>query len=190
MFDISALLGGGGSSPWLPWQPVPGPVPTPPMNDPWLGPPQGAAPPAGNIPGGMLPPTIGPGPAEAGAAHMAKLGIPPGAVFPAASAGFGGSLGAMLNPAPGVGGEVARDAEATTLPPSAQPASGTAPTTAPKNPFAGLSMPQAPEAQRISSPAAPRPTGQIKQGELLALLQSLSGNVPKQLNLASAIGRL
>lgn len=39
----------------------------------------------------------------------------------------------------------------------------------------GVKMPAAPETQRISTPAAPRPTTAIKGGEILALLNMMGG---------------
>lgn len=50
------------------------------------------------------------------------------------------------------------------------------PTPRTPNPYAGLAgavRPQPPQAQRVSTPSAPRPTGQIKQGELMQMLASL-----------------
>jgi len=38
----------------------------------------------------------------------------------------------------------------------------------------GTAMPKQPEGQKISTPAAPRPTGTIKSGELIALLTALN----------------
>jgi hypothetical protein len=38
----------------------------------------------------------------------------------------------------------------------------------------GTAMPKQPELQKISTPAAPRPTGTIKSGELMALLTALN----------------
>ena len=42
----------------------------------------------------------------------------------------------------------------------------------------GVKMPAAPAVQKISSPSAPRPTGQIKGGELIALLNALNSGAP------------
>lgn len=168
------MAGGAGGGPWLPWQPLPqGPAATPP-----------AAPPVG----GSMP--------EAIAGQLARWGVGPGQVLPGLAAPQGGpSVGALLAPGGGmgVGGEVARDAAAAAIPPTAAPASGMAPK-APGmgNPFQGLTMPTAPAAQKVSTPAAPRPTGTIKGGELLALLQALGagGGQPGGLpipSLASAV---
>lgn len=58
----------------------------------------------------------------------------------------------------------------------------------------GIKAPAAPELQRLGTPAAPRPTGTVKSGQLLALLQSLNAgasvgdrNLPS--TLASALRR-
>lgn len=42
----------------------------------------------------------------------------------------------------------------------------------------GVKAPAAPELQRLGTPAAPRPTGQVKSGQLLALLQALNVGQP------------
>jgi len=148
--------------------------------------PSPAAPPAAPI-GGNIP--------EAFAANMARLGVTPAQLGPLLNpqpSSFPG-VGASFNPMPasGVGGEVARDAEQTALPPTAAPTSGMAPTAAAagKNPFAGLTMPTAPAAQRVSTPAGPTTRGAVKGGELLALMQLLQGvgNQYQPLSLANAV---
>ena len=88
--------------------------------------PSPAAPPAAPI-GGNIP--------EAFAANMARLGVTPAQLGPLLNpqpSSFPG-VGASFNPMPasGVGGEVARDAEQTALPPTAAPTSGMAPTAKP-----------------------------------------------------------
>jgi hypothetical protein len=135
---------------------------------------------------------------EAIAGQLARWGVSPKQILPGLGQPPGGpSVGALLSPGMGVGGEVARDAAAASLPAGATPASGMAPTTpatATRNPFQGLTMPTAPSPQRVSTPSAPRPTGTIKSGELMALLQSL-GMGPQQAGglplptLASVVGR-
>jgi len=51
-------------------------------------------------------------------------------------------------------------------------ASGKEPTLA--DALRGVKMPAGPETQKLGTPAAPRPTGQIKGGEILALLQAMT----------------
>lgn len=53
----------------------------------------------------------------------------------------------------------------------------------------GVKAPEAPAFQRISSPRAPTPHGQIKTGELVALMQSLMGRAtpPDMLRLAQTL---
>lgn len=53
----------------------------------------------------------------------------------------------------------------------------------------GVKAPAAPEVQRISSPSAPRPTTQIKGGDIIALLQSLSQGKQGGLDLPSTLGQ-
>lgn len=54
----------------------------------------------------------------------------------------------------------------------------------------GTKMPTSPELQKLGTPAAPRPTGQIKGGEILALLQAMSaGGAGGGLNLPSTLGQ-
>lgn len=43
----------------------------------------------------------------------------------------------------------------------------------------GVKMPASPELQRISTPAAPRPTAAIKSGELMALMAQMGGGSPQ-----------
>jgi hypothetical protein len=53
----------------------------------------------------------------------------------------------------------------------------------------GVKMPASPELQRLGTPAAPRPTTQIKGGDLIALLQSLNASPgASSYNLPSTLG--
>ena len=52
----------------------------------------------------------------------------------------------------------------------------------------GVRAPANPELQRISTPAAPRPTNNIKGGELMALMQTLYGGGPAQPQLPPTLG--
>ena len=53
----------------------------------------------------------------------------------------------------------------------------------------GVKMPASPELQRLGTPAAPRPTGQIKGGDLIALLQALNAAPgASSYNLPSTLG--
>lgn len=59
--------------------------------------------------------------------------------------------------------------------------------------LAGMARPQTPQPQKVSTPAAPRPTSQIKSGELMQLMSSLGlmGGVPQmadQYKLPSTLG--
>lgn len=55
----------------------------------------------------------------------------------------------------------------------------------------GVKAPAGPELQRLATPAAPKPTGQIKGGELLALLQALNvgGAAAGNYQLPSTLGQ-
>lgn len=56
----------------------------------------------------------------------------------------------------------------------------------------GVKMPAGPELQKLGTPAAPRPTGQIKSGDLIALLQTLgasAGGSGGGMNLPSTLGQ-
>lgn len=126
--------------------------------------------------------------AEAAAGVLAKSGVPPSAI-----ASEGPSLGDSLS-GRGIGGEAARDAAGSTIPPTAAPAQGAAPgaPAAGANPFKGLSQPTTPAPQKVSTPGAPSRGPGIKGGELLALLQMLGGpggTPPKIPSLGSLIGR-
>lgn len=173
-----------GQNPYAPSGPMAGMMPfIPPVGT-------GLPPPSPQV---ALPPSVTP---EAVAGQLARFGIAPEQLnsFFNPTQSVGASFNPMSGaptPTRGIGGEVARDAEASTLPPSATPTAGQAPKPAAsqKSPFAGLSMPTTPQAQKVSTPSAPRPTGTIKQGELLALMDLLqnSSKLFQPLSLADAV---
>lgn len=161
MFDIGALLNGiftpGQGNPFSGGQGSfvdPGAVTPPPAVPP-------PAPP-------MLPPQVSPmadtvPPVNVGSALTGNVPIPQ--PRPA-------NIGGVAGPAQGPGAplNIVPPGAGTETPPPAAPQSNRLLET-----LRGVKMPQGPELQRVATPAAPRPTSQIKSGELLALLQAAGG---------------
>lgn len=158
--------------------------PRPPQQMPMVPPPSPVPAPSPAAPvGGSVPETV--------AQQMAQYGIGPQGVIQA-----GASLGDSLTPMPPprpmeAGGGAVPGAPMDITPPGAAAAA------APAGPAGGMSglaqtlkgvqMPQQPTPQRISTPSVPGPRGQIKSGELLALMQALGAGPGAMPSLASSI---
>lgn len=111
---------------------------------------------------------------QAAAAGIAPPPLPPTPNAGLAPGGMGPTIEQMNGVAPAMPGAP------TTLGGAMEPQ------TMPKMPgqanlggLAAAARPQTPQPQRVSTPAAPRPTQQIRTGELLALLQALGGGMPQ-----------
>ena len=140
------------------------------------------------------PPPVGGQAPEAIAAFLARSGVgPEGVIQSAKTGGFPapgmGSVGAALEPAapaPGAPLDLSPPAPGAASPPPAGPGMQTKLgnlATAMK----GVQAPPAPQQQRISTPSVPGPRGQVKGGNIMALLAALGSAQPQIPSLASAV---
>lgn len=136
---------------------------------PNLAPPPPPVQPTPSVPGlgALFDPTGGMTPADYGGGSNIPQTQTPGTALPparpdSAPAGgfYGGSPGSNAALKPVDGG------------PQTQPGAGNALTSA----LRGVVVPKPPDAQKVSTPAAPRPTAAIKGGELLQLLELLNAS--------------